>query len=170
MQSMKAHLDALKEAQGRTTPGWKWFFDEETGIICAEKGHEVCHVFTPHSDVTEPNGYPTPACRHDALLIVEALNKLPNLLEALDRVLGLAEELDDMADKRQRAAHTARQAARYDLSEAHRQSVNRVRAIKQAFLQEIAEAFSANPEPASTISEYYQESLTDEWHLPTPTG
>lgn len=166
---MKAHLDALKVAQERTTPGWKWFFDEDTGTICAEKGHEVCHVFSPHPDATDPAGYPTPACRHDALLIVEALNKLPNLLDALGRVLALAEELDDMASKRQRAAQTARQSARYDLSEAHRQSVNRVRAIKQAFLQEIAEAFSTNPEPASTISEYYQESLTDEWHLSAPT-
>lgn len=170
MQSMKAHLRTLKDAQERTTPGWNWFFDEETGTICAEKGHEVCHVFVPHSDVTDPTGYPTPACRHDALLIVEALNKLPNLLDALERVLVLAEELDDMASKRQRAAQTARRNARYDLSEAHRQSVNRVRAIKQAFLQEIAEAFSSNPEPASSISKYYQESLTNEWHLPTPTG
>lgn len=167
---MKAHLRTLKDAQKRTTPGWKWFYDEGTGTICAEKGREVCHVFVAHPDVTDPTGYPTPACRHDAILIVEALNKLPNLLDALERVLVLAEELDDMASKRQRAAQTARRAARYDLSEAHRQSVNRVRAIKQAFLQEIAEAFRANPEPLASISEYYQESLTNEWHLPTPTG
>lgn len=162
MENPKLQLDALKSAREKTTSGWVWFFDEAEGVICAQKGREICRVFSPHSDVTDSNGYPTPACRNDAILIVETLNRLGSLLDALERVLGLADELDIMATKRQRAAQLARLDARYDLSEAHRHSGKRAHAVKQAFLHEIAEAFKADPAPAASISEYYQESLTDE--------
>lgn len=161
MENPKLQLDMLKEARERTTPGWVWFFDEAEGVICAQKGRETCRVLSPHADVTDPDGYPTPAFRHDALLIVETLNRLDSLLEALERVMSLADELDIMTTKRLRAAQLARLEARYDLSEAHRLSGKRAHAVKEAFLREITEAFKANPAPAVSISEYYQESLTD---------
>lgn len=162
METLKSQLQAIRDAEQKATPGWTWFFDEADGIICAQRGREVCRVFIPHPEAADSSGYPTPSCRNDALLIAQALNQLPKLLDALARVITLAEELEDIAGKRQRAAQRARLADRYDLSEAHYQSVKRVRAIKQALLQEIAEAFAANPEPASTIYDYYQGNLTDE--------
>lgn len=170
MENLKSQLQLLKDAQARTAPGWIWFFDEESGIVCAKKGKEIARVFTAHPDAADNSGYPTEACRNDALLMVQALNKLPNLIDALERVLGLAGELDEMASKRQQAALRARLAERYDLSEAHRQSVNRVRAIKEAFLQEIAAAFASSPEPASSISDYYQGNLNEQLLGPAPSG
>ena len=162
MEDPQLHLDVLKEAKARTGQGWVWIFDEDDGTICAQRGKEICHVFIAHPDVTDPSGYPSTAFRHEALLIVETLNRLDSLLEALERVIGLAGELDTMATKRFRAAQLARLEARYDLSEAHRHSGKRAHAVREAFLTEIAEAFKANPAPATSISEYYQESLTSE--------
>jgi hypothetical protein len=167
MESLKFQLQTLKDAQQKTARGWTWSFDEDSGAICASKGDEVCPVFVAHSDVSDSAGYPTPACQNDARLVAEALNNLHKLVDALERVIGLAEELDAVAGKRQRAAHRARLAERYDLSEAHRQSLVRVIALKHAFIKEISEAFAASPEPVSSISDYYQGNLTDE---PTSAG
>lgn len=162
MESLKAHLQAIQDAAQKTTPGWTWFFDDANGTICAQKGRDICRVFVPHPDAADSSGYPTASCRNDALLVVQALNQLPKLLDALSRVITLAEELEDMAGKRERAAHRARLAQRYDLSEAHNQSLKRVRAIKKALLHEITAAFDANPEPAFTIFDYYQGNITDD--------
>lgn len=154
MKSLKAQLQGLKTSLGKASSGWTWFFDEKTGFLTAKRGEEICPVFQAHPNVSDSNGYPIPTCQKDAVLIAEALNKLPKLIDALDRVLALAEELDGMAGKRQQAAHRARLEQRYDLSEAHRQSMNRVKTIKQAFLQEIQEAFKDHPEPAASLSDY----------------
>jgi hypothetical protein len=162
MENTKTHIQALKNALKKTAPGWTWFFDDENGIICAQKGREISRVFIAHPEMTDSSGYPTPDTRNDALLIVEALNNLPKLLDAMERVLRLTEELEHMAGRRQRAAHHARHAERYDLFEAHRQSVKRVHAIRRAFLEEVSKAFAINPEPAAKIADYYQGEITDE--------
>jgi hypothetical protein len=144
MENIKAELQGLQAAQRSTEQGWTWFFDEASGVICAQKENTVRKVFIPHSDSTDQQGRPTPLTRNDALLIAQTLNATPKILAALERAVAFAEELEGMAEMRDRAAHSARREERYDVSEVHRQSAKRVRTTKKAFLEELREAFT-NP-------------------------
>lgn len=145
MENMKAALEALQSAQQNTEQGWTWFFDESSGVICAQKGNTIRKVFIPHADSTDQQGNPTPVTQNDAYLVARTLNDLPKILVALERAVAFAEGLDEMAEMRERAAHSARQNERYDLSEAHRQSAKRVRTAKKAFLEEVGGAFRPQP-------------------------
>lgn len=142
MENMKAALEALQAAQQNTEQGWTWFFDESSGVICARKGNTIRKVFIPHVDATDQQGNPTPLAQHEANLVAHTLNDLPKFLVAVERAVAFAEGLDEMAEMRERAAHSARQKERYDLSEAHRQSAKRVRTAQRAFLEKVGEAFN----------------------------
>jgi hypothetical protein len=145
MDNIKAELQALKAAQRSTEQGWTWFFDEAMGVICAQRGNAVRKVFIPHTDSTDQHGHPTPLAKNDAFLIAQTLNAMPKILGALERAVAFAEGLEEMAEMRERAAHSARREERYDVSEVHRQSAKRVRTAKKAFLEELGEAFT-NPD------------------------
>lgn len=145
MKNIKAKLHALQAAQRSTEQGWIWFFDESNGVVCVQKGNTVRKVFIPHADARDQQGQPTPLTESYAYLVVQTLNNMPNLLDALERAVGFAEGLDEMAGMRERAAQRARQDERYDLSEAHRQSAKRVRTTKKAFLEEVGAAFTELP-------------------------
>lgn len=141
MEEIRAELQALKSALTSTEQGWTWFWDDAAGVLCAENENTVRKVFLPHPDATDQHGHPTLLCQNDAHLIGQTLNALPKLIDALERAVTFAGELENMASMRDRAAQTARQSERYDVSELHRQSAKRVRTTKQAFLDEIADAF-----------------------------
>lgn len=144
MDNIKAALQALQTTQQGTEQGWTWFFDESIGVICAQKGNTVRKVFMPHADSTDQQGSSTLSAQHDGFLITHTLNNLPMLVDALQRAVAFAEGLEEMAEMRERAAHNARRAERYDLFEAHRQSAKRVRTTKVAFLEKVGEAFAHN--------------------------
>jgi hypothetical protein len=157
MDHIKAELQALQAAQQSSEQGWTWFFDEANGVICAQKGNTVRRVFMSHIESTDPHGHPTALTLSDARLIAQTLNSMPKVLEALERTVSFAEGLEEMAEMREPAAHSARREERYDVSELHRQSAKRVRTTKEAFLEEVRAAFANSkamaeiPDPETDI-------------------
>lgn len=141
MEEIRAELQALKSVLTSTEQGWTWFWDDAAGMLVAENESTVRQVFIPHPESLDKQGRPTLLCHNDAHLISQTLNAIPKLIDALERAVTFAEELEDMATMRERAAQTARLSERYDVSELHRQSAKRVRTTKQAFLDEISDAF-----------------------------
>lgn len=146
MENIKAALQALQATQQATEQGWTWYFDGSAGVICAQQGNTVRKAFMPHADsANHQQGDPTSLTQRDGYFITQTLNDMPKVLDALERAVTFAEGLEEMAVMRERAAHNARRAERYDLSEAHRQSAKRVRTAKKAFLEKLGEAFAPNP-------------------------